>query len=78
MEWKLRWIGHTLRRNQTNIARHVLDWKPQGKRREDVQPRHDTEPWTLNSRPSSSPGARWNRQPKTKVMEWRPYVPIRN
>ena len=30
---KWRWIGHTLRRDQPNIARQALDWNPQGKRR---------------------------------------------
>ena len=27
------WIGHTLRKEKENIARHALDWNPQGKRR---------------------------------------------
>ena len=26
--WK--WIGHTLRKDERNIARHVMDWNPQG------------------------------------------------
>ena len=30
---KWRWIGHTLRREQPNIARQALDWNPQGTRR---------------------------------------------
>ena len=30
---KWRWIGHTLRRSQTNIARCALDWNPQGTRK---------------------------------------------
>jgi hypothetical protein len=29
---KWRWIGHTLRRPQPNIARQALDWNPQGTR----------------------------------------------
>ena len=28
-----RWIGHTLRRNDQNIARQALRWNPQGQRR---------------------------------------------
>ena len=28
-----RWIGHTLRRNNQNIARQALRWNPQGQRR---------------------------------------------
>jgi len=32
-ERKWRWVGHTLRRDQTNITRQALDWNPQGKRR---------------------------------------------
>lgn len=30
---KWRWIGHTIRREQTSITRQALDWNPQGKRR---------------------------------------------
>ena len=30
---KWRWVGHTLRRDQLNIARHSLEWNPQGSRR---------------------------------------------
>ena len=30
---KWRWIGHTLRRGQSSIPRHALDWNPQGKRK---------------------------------------------
>ena len=30
---KWRWIGHTLRRGQPNIARCALDWNPQGSRK---------------------------------------------
>ena len=26
--WK--WIGHTLRKGERNIARHAMDWNPQG------------------------------------------------
>ena len=33
LQKKWRWIGHTLRRPQPNIARHALDWNPQGTRR---------------------------------------------
>lgn len=29
---KWRWVGHCLRRGPENIARHSLDWNPQGKR----------------------------------------------
>ena len=31
-ERKLRWTGHTLQQDQTNIARHALDFYPQGHR----------------------------------------------
>ena len=27
------WIGHTLRRNDTNIAQQTLRWNPHGQRR---------------------------------------------
>lgn len=30
---KWRWLGHTLRKDQTDIARTALDWNPQGSRR---------------------------------------------
>ena len=30
-KWK--WIGHTLRRPEENVARQALDWNPQGKRK---------------------------------------------
>ena len=30
---KWNWIGHTLRKPSTNIARQALSWTPQGKRR---------------------------------------------
>src|SRR3984885_2003655 len=30
-KWK--WIGHTLRREQNNIARQALEWNPQGQRK---------------------------------------------
>ena len=33
-ERKWKWIGHTLRRDQPNITRHVLDWNPRGQRKE--------------------------------------------
>lgn len=33
LERKWKWIGHILRRDQTNIARQALDWNPQGRRR---------------------------------------------
>jgi len=29
--WK--WIGHTLRKGERNIARHAMDWNPQGTRK---------------------------------------------
>ncbi|CAC5377924.1 unnamed protein product [Mytilus coruscus] len=29
--WK--WIGHTLRKNKTNVNRQALDWNPQGHRK---------------------------------------------
>ena len=32
-ERKWRWVGHTLRRQQSNIAKQALDWNPQGKRK---------------------------------------------
>ncbi|XP_046558188.1 uncharacterized protein LOC124267314 [Haliotis rubra] len=30
---KWRWIGHTLRKHNTNITRQALDWNPHGKRK---------------------------------------------
>ena len=30
---KWRWIGHTLRKPNTNIAKEALEWNPQGKRK---------------------------------------------
>ena len=33
LQKKWRWIGHSLRRAQPNIARQALDWNPQGQRR---------------------------------------------
>ena len=30
-KWK--WIGHTLRKENTNVTRHALDWNPQGHRK---------------------------------------------
>ena len=30
---KWRWIGHTLRKDQSNITRQALEWNPQGKRK---------------------------------------------
>lgn len=33
MERKWKWMGHILRRNQTNITRQALQWNPQGRRR---------------------------------------------
>uniref|UniRef100_A0A0L8HUA2 Uncharacterized protein n=1 Tax=Octopus bimaculoides TaxID=37653 RepID=A0A0L8HUA2_OCTBM len=30
-KWK--WIGHTLRREHSNVTRQALDWNPQGKRK---------------------------------------------
>ena len=30
---KWRWVGHTLRKNQSSVTRQALDWNPQGKRR---------------------------------------------
>ena len=30
---KWSWIGHTLRKPETNITRQALDWNPQGKRK---------------------------------------------
>ena len=27
------WIGHTLRKVNTNVTRHALDWNPQGHRK---------------------------------------------
>ena len=32
-ERKWKWLGHILRREQTNIIRKALDWNPKGKRR---------------------------------------------
>ena len=29
---KWRWIGHTLRKKNTNVIRHALEWNPQGNR----------------------------------------------
>ena len=33
MSRKWRWIGHTLRKPDTNIARQALTWNPQGNRK---------------------------------------------
>ena len=33
LERKWRWIGHTLRKDSNSIARHALEWNPQGTRR---------------------------------------------
>ena len=30
---KWRWIGHTLRKKNTNVTRHALEWNPQGNRK---------------------------------------------
>ncbi|XP_072906368.1 uncharacterized protein [Hemitrygon akajei] len=30
---KWRWVGHTLRKSQSNVTRQSLEWNPQGKRR---------------------------------------------
>ena len=30
-KWK--WIGHTLRKNNTNVTKQAFDWKPQGHRK---------------------------------------------
>ena len=30
---KWRWVGHTLRKQNTNVTRHALDWNPQGQRK---------------------------------------------
>ena len=30
---KWRWVGHTLRKEPSNITRQALEWNPQGKRK---------------------------------------------
>ena len=31
---KLRWVGHTLRKTETNITKQALEWNPQGHRKQ--------------------------------------------
>ena len=40
-----RWIGHVLRTSPANIARTVLTWAPEGKRRQVGQEKRGEEPW---------------------------------
>ena len=69
--WK--WIGHTLRKPESNIARKALDWNPQGKRHRG-RPR---ESWRrVMDRDLTRTGKTWN---EVKLLardrlKWREFV----
>uniref|UniRef100_A0A0L8HA18 DUF6451 domain-containing protein n=1 Tax=Octopus bimaculoides TaxID=37653 RepID=A0A0L8HA18_OCTBM len=50
---KWRWIGHTLRKEPSNVTRQALDWNPQGKGSKDARSRHGSGGfWTRSGPPA--------------------------
>ena len=65
--WK--WIGHTLRRGEKNIASHTMDWNPQGARNVADQESRGTDLTDTNLSWYESKRAAQDRQRRKAVVD---------